>query len=186
MIFALSGSDMARLGIAPSRTVTQNSTGRDITFSRIDPTINAIESGYSTQQLISQNRESEQISGLLSSQTQNLIHENLIGLGESSIDISAALNEQVGIREAQRAETFGVINTLGNYIAEINERLSTQTTELGESVIDVSEAVTVQESQKAAGSIFDGLGLPSMQQLKLPLLIAGLAVASLLGWKILK
>ena len=71
---------------------------------------------------------------------QEINSSNLINLGKASIDISTALNNNIQIREDQRAETFGAINGLADIVGSINERLSKQVTELGQSVTDVSKA----------------------------------------------
>lgn len=179
MIFALSSTDMTRLGMTPVRTVF-NAAGQNVTLSRSDPSLNYIQSGQSTMDIITQNRERTRATSLLSSQTQDLIHKNLVGLGEASIDISAALNRQIGIREDQRGETFSIIDKLTDYISEVNNRLSTQTTELGESVSDVSQAIATEEVMKEGASWFPEIKLPTFDQLRTPLIIAGAAIAALI------
>jgi len=66
--------------------------------------------------------------------TQALTDFNLVKLGEASVEISGALTQQINIREQQRAETFGVINVLADFIGGIDKRLSGQISELGTTV----------------------------------------------------
>ena len=105
MIFALSSTDLKRLGIKPAATITDNKTGRDITLTRTDPTIAHIRSGESTRDITNNLTKLRETYGLLSFNTQNLIHDNLIGLGKASIDISSALS-------AFATETKNSVNSL--------------------------------------------------------------------------
>jgi hypothetical protein len=93
MIFALSGVDLSRLGISTGRTVTQTATGRDITLTRTDPTLAFIQSGQSTRDIISRGEELQRQQKLGSIDVQEQIHENLRGLGQASIDLSAAISQ---------------------------------------------------------------------------------------------
>ena len=62
---------------------------------------------------------------------------NLIGLGEASVDISKALNEQITIREQQRAIDVETVSNQQIQINQLNERLSRQVQELGDSLKDI-------------------------------------------------
>lgn len=57
-----------------------------------------------------------------------------VELGLASIDISQALSEQVAIREQQLARTQEQIRNQSIALGQINERLSRQVTELGQSL----------------------------------------------------
>jgi len=59
-------------------------------------------------------------------------------LGEASIDISQALSEQIAIREQQRVRDNEALQNTQIAIGQINERLSTQITELGDAFKDLS------------------------------------------------
>lgn len=69
-------------------------------------------------------------------QSQDIV--NLFKLGAASVDISGALSEQVQIREEQRVKTQEQISNLAIATGQINERLSIQVTELGESLKGIS------------------------------------------------
>jgi len=69
---------------------------------------------------------------------ESVTSRNLLGLGEASIDISNALSQQVAIREEQLARTQEAIRNQQILTDSINERLSRQTTQLGESLKDLS------------------------------------------------
>lgn len=62
---------------------------------------------------------------------------NLIGLGEASIQISSALNENITIREQQRAIDTEAVRNQQIQINTLNERLSSQLQELGESFSNI-------------------------------------------------
>ncbi len=72
------------------------------------------------------------------SEAQTIVTQNLLGLGQASIDISQALSEQVIIREQQRTFDQEALKNTQIVLGQINERLSRQVTELGESLKDVS------------------------------------------------
>lgn len=59
-------------------------------------------------------------------------------LGEASIDISQALSEQVTIREQQRVFDQEALRNTQIVVGQINEKLSRQVTELGESLKGIS------------------------------------------------
>ena len=119
--FAASGGQAAI--DADTRTVTERFLSNVPSY---------ISSGQSTQDIIERIKERTMALGLLSFDTQSLIHSNLIGLGEASVDISEALNRQIEIRDAQRGGQQVFNKTIADYANEINERLSSQVVALGE------------------------------------------------------
>jgi len=68
------------------------------------------------------------------SQALQLGRTQRVELGLASIDISQALSEQVAIREQQLARTQEQIRNQSIALGQINERLSRQVTELGQSI----------------------------------------------------
>ena len=78
--------------------------------------------------------------GIPNSFDEELQNQNLVNLGQSQIDFSTALNENIAIRESQRAETFDAINGLAAITGEINKRLSGQVSQLGQSLDDAANA----------------------------------------------
>lgn len=70
---------------------------------------------------------------------QATVTQNLLGLGQASIDISQALSEQVTIREEQLARTQEAIRNQQIFTDEVNQRLSQQATELGQSLGDIGQ-----------------------------------------------
>lgn len=76
--------------------------------------------------------------GLPQTTFERVTSENLIGLGEASIDISKALSEQVEIRERQRAVDNEALQNTQIVLGQVNERLSTQVQSLGKSIEDLS------------------------------------------------
>ena len=68
------------------------------------------------------------ISSVFTAATQERIE-----LGEASVDISFALSEQIAIREQQRVIDQEQVAKQALEIQQINDRLSTQITELGQS-----------------------------------------------------
>ncbi len=78
-------------------------------------------------------------SRLLSFDVQTQVQQNLLGLGEASIDISQALNEQITIREQQRARDQEALRNQALLTESINQRLSQQVTQLGTSLTDLSK-----------------------------------------------
>jgi hypothetical protein len=102
-------------------------------------------------------------------------HASLSGLGQASLDISEALAHQVNIRENQR---FADNTTM----AEINARLSGNVESLGKSILNLSDSKSA-ESENSEGGFFDGFGfpaLPTFNDLKKPLLIAGIGLLALM------
>ena len=65
---------------------------------------------------------------------QAAVTRNLLGLGGAAVDISGALSEQVTIREQQRAFDQEALRNTQIQLEGINERLSRQVTELGQSL----------------------------------------------------
>jgi hypothetical protein len=125
-------------------------------------------------QLTQQLTEHQKTIGLNSFTTQNLIHENLTSLGSSSVDISNALKDQIQIREDQRladneSALLAFDYTLGRF-ADVDAKLGA----LGGAVTDVSNEETKQ-------SFFSGFpSLPTFDDIKTPLIIAGLGLAALM------
>ena len=76
--------------------------------------------------------------GLPETQFEAVTTQNLLGLGQASIDISTALNEQIAIRERQRIIDTQALQNTQLAIGQINERLSTQISELGKSLTGIS------------------------------------------------
>jgi len=81
-------------------------------------------------------------SKLLTFDIQTQVQQNLAGLGEASLDISKALNEQITIREQQRAKDLESLRNQQIFTDTINERLSGQVTQLGASLTELSGATT--------------------------------------------
>jgi len=156
---------------------------------------NSITGGSNVQgtiDVINIARNLETQNTLLSTDVQNVIHSNLIGLGEASVDISEALNRQIDIRQSQRKEDQTSVMKIFDYtldrFADVSEKLGA----LGQASVDISEAIaspsldaisdSVEESVEGASWFpkFPELTLPSFEQLKNPLIIAGLAIAGLI------
>jgi len=70
---------------------------------------------------------------------ESVVTTNLLGLGQASIDISKALNEQVAIRENQLARTQEAIRN--NQLAQnsINEAFTTTLGDIGKSISDIGQ-----------------------------------------------
>lgn len=142
MVFGLSSADISRLGISTGRTVTETATGRDITRTRTDPTLSFIESGKSTQAIFEQQQELIRQQALGSVDVQELIHENLRGLGQASIDLSAALGkiaEKVNIpavpqpqpKQETIEEARPAAQTNGNVSQQIKDKFNEFSNTLG-------------------------------------------------------
>jgi hypothetical protein len=101
-------------------------------------------------------------------QSQDIV--NLFKLGSASQDLSGAIAQQAQVREEQRAETFSSINSLSEIVGQVNERLSTQVTNLGESV---------QQASSAASGKDNPLGFLTQNPLLFGLGVGGLAVAGI-------
>lgn len=106
------------------------------------------------------------------------LHTSLTNLGLSTIDRAnetkanaKAINDQIAIRESQR--TYD-----NNILQSINDRLSGQTQSLGDSLQDNTDADNLDNTK---GGFFDSFPtLPTFNQLKTPLVIAGLALGALI------
>jgi hypothetical protein len=105
-----------------------------------------------------------------------ILHDNLTNLGLSSIDRAnetkanaRSINNQIAIRESQRAEDMTILQS-------INERLSGQTQSLGDSLQDNTNADNLDNTKKG----FFDISLPSLSELKTPLLLGGLALGALI------
>lgn len=90
---------------------------------------------------------------------------NLLGLGEASLDISGALSEEVAVRERQRIEITDAIKRQEVFTTQVNERLSQQVTQLGESL-------------KTGAGGFDPIKFFTENPLFLGLSVGGLAVGA--------
>lgn len=65
---------------------------------------------------------------------------NLLALGAASEEISFALDEQIIIRERQRAVDIDQANNLQIQLNVLNERLSSQVSEIGQSLTKLGES----------------------------------------------
>jgi len=70
---------------------------------------------------------------------QRVTTQNLIGLGEASIDISNALSEQVTIRENNLVRIQDQFQNQQIALGQVNQRLSQDVTELGQSITDLGK-----------------------------------------------
>ena len=95
----------------------------------------------------------------LKNQFFDLTRLNLIGLGEASLDISSALNENITIRERQRAEDVEQVNNQQIQINQLNERLSKQVSELGESLKNIGSGGFDPIKFLTDNPIFAGIGI---------------------------
>ena len=135
-----------------------------------------ITGGHNDQtQITAQLTQHQETIGLNSFNTQNLIHENLTGLGLASDDISNALKQQIQIREDQRladneSALLSFDYTLDRF-ADVDAKLGA----LGGAVSDVS----TEETKKSFFDI-ELPTLPTLSQLKTPLLLGGLALGALI------
>lgn len=77
--------------------------------------------------------------GLPETQRQALVTTNLIGLGEASLDISKALNEQITIREDQLARTQESIRNQQIAQTSINEQFTSALGSLTKSLGDLGK-----------------------------------------------
>lgn len=71
---------------------------------------------------------------------ESTVTENLLGLGEASKTISDAVNQQIIIREQQQARTQEAIRNQQLFTESVNQRLSGQVTQLGQSLTQLSSA----------------------------------------------
>ena len=133
-----------------------------------------VESGLSTRNILNriQDIQDTNLVGSTGFQFNNVqvplmnLQTNQIALGQSSIDASRSINEQIAIREAQRQADLG-------FSSQIQDQLNAHV-----------ESVNSASGSSASGSsdsFFDGFpALPSFAQLKTPLIIAGAALAALI------
>ncbi len=143
---------------------------------------NEIESGLSTRRILNQIEDLEDSNLINSTQFQfDNVFVPLKNLGDSSVDISNALEQQIKIREEQRQADLGFSVELQNQLNEINQRLSGQVSDLGNAISDVSKGL-----DKENPAPFLPFNLPSFEQIKTPLLIGGLIVGGILGLKFLR
>ena len=124
-----------------------------------------IQSGQSTRDIIEQTQQIQRRNLLGSVNVQELIHENLIGLGKASVDISEAVGEQIRIREQQKQAAESSRQQLREDFEETKGILSEQVVNLGKI--------------PAAGSGFDPIGFFTNNPLLLGLSAGGLAVGGI-------
>lgn len=129
---SLTGGFLESFGLSP--TVPTQSP---IEFFRANlPDLGALTQSFAT---ITQAAQPTISAGLFERVRQNISEALQLGrtqrvqLGEAAVDISQALSEQVAIREEQLARTQEAIRNQQIATTAINERLSAQVTELGES-----------------------------------------------------
>ena len=84
---------------------------------------------------------------------------NLIGLGEASLDISKALNENITIREQQRAIDVETVSNQQIQINQLNERLSKQVSELGQAFSNLGSGGFDPIKFLFDNPIFAGIGI---------------------------
>ena len=84
---------------------------------------------------------------------------NLLALGEASLDISQALNENITIREQQRAIDVESVANQQIQINQLNERLSKQVQELGDALKDIGSGGFDPIKFFTDNPIFLGLGI---------------------------
>ena len=128
-----------------------------------------VESGLSTRNILNriQDIQDTNLVGSTGFQFNNVqvplmnLQTNQIALGQSSIDASRSINEQIAIREAQRQTDLG-------FSTQIQDQLN-------------AHVESVNTAAGSSDSFFDGFpALPSLAQLKTPLIIAGAALAALI------
>ena len=84
---------------------------------------------------------------------------NLLALGEASLDISQALNENITIREQQRAIDVERVSNQQIQINQLNERLSKQVQELGDALKDIGSGGFDPIKFFTDNPLFAGLGI---------------------------
>ena len=128
-----------------------------------------VESGLSTRNILNriQDIQDTNLVGSTGFQFNNVqvplmnLQTNQIALGQSSIDATRAINEQIAIREAQRQADLG-------FSSQIQDQLN-------------AHVESVNTAAGSSDSFFDGFpALPSLAQLKTPLIIAGAALAAVI------
>ena len=82
-----------------------------------------------------------------------------IALGEASIDISKALNEQITIREQQRAVDVESVANQQIQINQLNERFSRQLSELGDALKNIGSGGFDPIKFLFDNPIFAGIGI---------------------------
>jgi len=123
-------------GPIPGLTGTRTVTG---TPTRIIPS--GVESGLSTRRIINQIEDLVDRNLVQSTQFQfEAVQVPLFNLQQNQSTFSSALNEQITIRENQRATDQESVNNLKIFTESVNERLSQQVTQLGKSLGDLSVA----------------------------------------------
>jgi len=113
----------------------------------------------STQNILASLQQRIANLGQLSFGTQSLVTENLLGLGQASLDISSALNENITIRENQRAIDQERANNLQIQLNSANERLSTQVQELGRALQNIGQGSFDPISFLTENPLIGGIGI---------------------------
>ena len=102
---------------------------------------------------------------------------NLVSLGESQIDQSEALARQVAIREAQRVEDQEAFQRQLDLQQQFNDLVSGQLVDLGESSVEISQALEGQKASSFTGDLITGaLGGSS-------LIVLGIILVMMIGRK---
>jgi len=151
-------------GLFGTSTAFVTSTGS--TISTTDR-LSSLQSSFST----SFNRI---LDGLQSSNFLLRTQINELALGQASIDISKALNEQIVERERQRAVDNETVSNQQIQINVLNERLSKQVQELGESLSNIGQGGFDPIKFFTDNPLIGGIG------------IGGLAVAAVVLFVVLK
>jgi len=80
-------------------------------------------------------------------------------LGQASVDVTNALSENIQIREDQRARDNEAVANQQIQINQINERLSGQVTDLGQSLEDLASGASNPLEFLTQNPLFLGLGI---------------------------
>ena len=152
-------------------TGTTRDTNQTITGQSVDESTSNSSSFQSSLSIFNNILKGGELPNTFREQT---FADNQIALGQSAIDASRAINEQIAIREAQRAADQGFLNDLSKFTFDNVNDLHDKVGNLGSAITDVS-------AKESSDSFFDGFPtLPSFSQLKTPLIIAGAALAALI------
>lgn len=150
---------------------TTTDTGQTITKQSVDPVTSNSDSFQSSLSIFSNILQGGELPETF---RESVFSSNQIAIGESIIDranesqaLADSINQQIEIRESQRIEDLG-------FLQAVDDRLSGQITDLGGSISDVSN------SAGSDGGFFGGFKLPTLNDIKTPLLLAGLALGALI------
>jgi len=112
----------------------------------------------------------------------DLASQNLVDLGESQVNLSEALNQNIQIRESQRQADLEFAQQIQGQINETNERLSGQITQLGQAVVEQNQKA---EESAQGGGFLDAFKLPTGDDIKKIAIIGGIGIVALFGGKAL-